>query len=244
MGDIKVLAGATVAVLLVGFFIAGAMLVTTRGGGGIQCGQLDIGVASGVRSNLEDGPYFQTGGGHCGFWLALENDDIVAYKAVQPSGCTVVLKLDHWECDSNTIAVADLAEYPVSIQTLHGTDHVIVNLGTVPTTLRGVSVQCGRLNIGLASYIRKNLAAGPYLMTGAGRCAFWLALDNNRIVAYQAVQPSGCRLHWRPNRWACNSRTVSVSGLAQYPISIQKADGADAVIADLDPVPTTVSNAG
>jgi len=143
MGDIKVLAGATVAVLLVGFFIAGAMLVTTRGGGGIQCGQLDIGVASGVRGNLDDWPYFQTGGGDCGFWLALENDDIVAYKAIQPSGCTVVLRLDHWECDGRTVSISDLAKYPVSIQTVHGTDHVYVNLGTVPTSSNAATSNAG-----------------------------------------------------------------------------------------------------
>jgi hypothetical protein len=135
MGDLKVLVGATVAVLLVGFFIAGAMIVTTRGGGGIQCGQLNIGLASDVRNNLQNGPYFQTGGGDCGFWLALENDDIVAYKAVQPSGCTLVLKLDHWSCDSRTVPVSGLAQYPISIQTVNGVDAVIVNLGTVPTTV-------------------------------------------------------------------------------------------------------------
>jgi hypothetical protein len=135
LGDIKVLAGATVAVLLVGFFIAGAILVTTRGGGGIQCGQLNIGLASDVRNNLQNGPYFQTGGGDCGFWLALANDDIVAYKAVQPSGCTLVLKLDHWVCDSQTVPVSGLAQYPISIQTVNGVDAVIVNLGTVPTTI-------------------------------------------------------------------------------------------------------------
>jgi len=135
MGDIKLLAAATVAVLLVGFFIAGAILVTTRGGGGVQCStQLNIGLASGVRDNLDHGPYFQTGGGDCGFWLALQNSDIVAYKAVQPTGCTLQLKLDHWACDSRTVPVSGLAQYPISIQTVNGVDAVIVNLGTVPST--------------------------------------------------------------------------------------------------------------
>jgi hypothetical protein len=129
-GDIKVIVGATVAVLLVGFFIFGAMLVTTRGGSGPQCGQLRIGLATDVRNNLDNGPYFTTGGGDCGLWLALENGDIVAYKAVQPSGCTVQLKLDHWECGSRTIPARLLARYPVSIQTVNGVDAVVVNLGT------------------------------------------------------------------------------------------------------------------
>jgi hypothetical protein len=129
-GDIKVLVGATVAVLLLGGFIAGAAIVTTRGSKGIECGQLDIGLATDIRNTLEAGPNFTTGGGRCSFWLALENDDIVAYKALQPSGCTLVLRPDHWSCGGRTIPASRLAQYPVSIQTVHGVDAVIVNLGT------------------------------------------------------------------------------------------------------------------
>jgi len=134
MGDIKVLVGATIAVLLLGFFIAGAALVTTRGGGGIECGQLNIGLATDVRNTLNGGPYPQTGGGRCTFWLALDNGNIVAYKAIQPSGCTAKLKLDHWVCGGETVPASSLAQYPVSIQTVHGVDAVIVNLGSLPTT--------------------------------------------------------------------------------------------------------------
>jgi hypothetical protein len=129
--DIKLVAGATVAVILVGLFIAGAMIVTTRGSGGAQCGQLNIGLASGVRANLDHGPYFQTGGGDCGFWLALDNGDITAYRAVQTaSGCTLLWKGDHWECDGTTTPVSELEQYPVTIQTQQGVDVVVVNLGT------------------------------------------------------------------------------------------------------------------
>ncbi len=133
-GDIKVLVGATVAVLLVGFFIAGAMFVTTRGKAGARCGQLNIGLASGIRAQLNDGPYFETGGGTCSFWIALDNGDIVAYKATQPSGCTLVLKLDHWSCGGRTVPASRLARYPVSIRTLQDGDAVIVNLGTLPSS--------------------------------------------------------------------------------------------------------------
>jgi hypothetical protein len=129
-GDIKVLVGATIAVLLLGGFIAGAEIVTTHSGSGIECGQLDIGLATDVRNNLNAGPYFQTGGARCSFWLAVENRDIVAYKAVQPSGCTLVLRTDHWSCGGRKVAVSAIARYPVSIQTVHGVDAVIVNLGT------------------------------------------------------------------------------------------------------------------
>ena len=133
-GDIKVLIGATIAVLLLGFFVAGAALVTTRGGGGIECGQLNIGLASGIRSQLDGGPYPQTGGGSCTFWLALDNGNIVAYKAIQPSGCTAKLKLDHWQCGGRDVPAGDLAQYPLSIQTVNGVDVVIVNLGTPATS--------------------------------------------------------------------------------------------------------------
>ena len=134
-GDVKVIVGATVAVLLVGSFIFGAMMMTTRGGSGPTCGQLNIGLATDVRNTLENGPYFQTGGGRCGFTLALTNDDIVAYKVLQPSGCTALWKFDHWECNGREIAPARLAQYPVSIQTEHGVDTVVVNLGTpAPST--------------------------------------------------------------------------------------------------------------
>ena len=134
-GDVKVIAGATVAVLLVGFFIFGAMLMTTRGGSGPTCGQLNLGLATGVRNNLDHGPYFQTGGGRCGFFLALENDNIVAYRVEQPSGCTALWKFDRWECDGRPISARRLAQYPVSIQTGNDGDSVVVNLGTpAPST--------------------------------------------------------------------------------------------------------------
>ena len=134
-GDIKVLVGATIAVLLLGGFIAGAAIVTTSGSKGVECGQLTVGLASDIRNNLEGGgPYFVTGGARCGFWLALQNGDIVAYKALQPSGCTLKLRLDHWSCGSETAPVARIAQYPLSIQTVHSEDALIVNLGTPATS--------------------------------------------------------------------------------------------------------------
>jgi hypothetical protein len=138
-GDIKVVIGASIAVLLLGFFIAGAALVTTRGSKGIECShQLNIGLATDIRDTLGNGPYFQTGGGRCGFWLALENGDIVAYKAIQPSGCTLKWKLDRWGCADLTLPASSLAKYPLAIQTVNAVDVVIVNLGSpIPTTTTG-----------------------------------------------------------------------------------------------------------
>ena len=136
--DIKLLVAATVGVLLAGFFIAGAALIATRGSGNTVCGQLDIGSATNIRNTLQNGgPYFQTGGAGCGFWLALADGNIVAYKVARPEHCSLKLKRDHWECGGNTVAAAGLAQYPVSIQTVGPTDSVVIDLlppGTITTT--------------------------------------------------------------------------------------------------------------
>ena len=133
--DIKLLLGATVGVLLVGGMIAGMALIATRGSKNIVCSQLNIGSASNVRNTLQTGgPYFQTGGAGCGFWLALDDNDIVAYKAEQPQkNCTLKLKRDHWECGGVPIETSELAQYPVAIQTLGQVDAVIVDLRSPPT---------------------------------------------------------------------------------------------------------------
>jgi hypothetical protein len=131
--DIKLIAGATVAVLLAGFLIAGAALVATRGAKSPVCPELTVGSAADIRRTLQNGgPYPQSGGGACTFWLALYDNDIVAYKVGQPSGCTLKLKRDHWECDGQTIDAADLAQYPVAIQTINDIDAVIVDLRPIP----------------------------------------------------------------------------------------------------------------
>ena len=78
--------------LLAGFLIAGAAFVATRSSGSVVCGQLNIGSATDVRRPLDSGgPYFQTGGAGCGFWLALADGNIVAYKVEQPQDCTLKL---------------------------------------------------------------------------------------------------------------------------------------------------------
>jgi hypothetical protein len=127
--DIKLIVSATVAVVLAGLFIAGGILVGTRGSHNVACGQLNIGSATDIRQTLQNGgPYFQTGGAGCGFWLALSDGDIVAYKVEQPQGCALQLKRDHWECGSETVDPAGLDTYPVSIQTVAQTDSVVIDL--------------------------------------------------------------------------------------------------------------------
>jgi hypothetical protein len=127
--DIKLIVSATFAVLLAGFLIAGGAYIATRSKGSVVCGVLNIGSATDVRGSLQTGgAYFQTGGAGCGFWLALSDGDIVAYKAEQPQGCTLKLERDHWTCGSQTVPVEGLATYPVTIQTVGQTDSVVINL--------------------------------------------------------------------------------------------------------------------
>jgi hypothetical protein len=130
--DIKLLVSATVAVLLAGFLIAGGILVATRGGKSTVCPQLNIGAAVDIRRTLlNGGPVFQTGGAECGFWLALADGEVVAYKVTQSAGgasCTLKLKRDHWECDGQVVEPNDLAQYPVTTRTIDKIDAVIVDL--------------------------------------------------------------------------------------------------------------------
>jgi hypothetical protein len=142
--DIKLIAAATVGVLIAGFLIAGAALVATRGKGSLVCPELNIGAAADIRKTIESGgPVFTTGGAGCGFWLALVDNDIVAYKADQPQGCTLKLKRDHWECGGATVAEDTLAQYPVAIRTVSNIDAVFVDLrppiagSTTTTTTTG-----------------------------------------------------------------------------------------------------------
>jgi len=131
--DIKLIVSATVAVVLAGLFIAGGMLVATSSGSkNPVCGQLDLGKASDIRERLQtQGSYFVTGGATCGFWLALDNGDIVAYRVKQPSGCALNLRDrgTRWVCGGDTVAASDLARFPVDIRPVGTTDAVIVDLG-------------------------------------------------------------------------------------------------------------------
>ncbi len=133
--DAKLLAAATVGVLMVGVLIAGGIFIATRNTHSAVCGQLNVGDAAAIRTDLDQGgPYFQTGGGRCGFWLALDDGDIVAYRVLQPDGCTLTLKRGEWRCGGRTRDPARLARYPVSLATLDGVDTIVVDLRDPRTT--------------------------------------------------------------------------------------------------------------
>ena len=130
--DIKLIVSATVAVILAGLFIAGGMLIATSSGSKNPiCGQLNVGKASDVQNRVQtQGPSFVTNGANCGFWLALDNGTIVAYRVRQPSGCSLNLRDrgTRWVCGGNDIAAADLQQYKVLYQTVGTTEAVIVDL--------------------------------------------------------------------------------------------------------------------
>ena len=126
--DLKLIAAATVAVLLAGGFIAGAIWVATSGTSSAQCPELPAGVVSDVRRELRTSPAFRTGGGRCSFWLALLDNDVVAFKAEQPTGCTLKYQRDHWECGGETVDEYGLATYPVTIRAIGTDDTLIVDL--------------------------------------------------------------------------------------------------------------------
>ena len=122
--------GATLLVLAVGGLLFAGIYFTTRGGQSPTCpSQLPVGSVDDIRSRVQAGPYFDTGGGTCSFLLALDGGDIVAYK-LHPRGqsCTIKPKGDGFVCDGKLVDRADLQQYPTSIQSQHGTDILIVNL--------------------------------------------------------------------------------------------------------------------
>ena len=132
--DIKLIVSATVAVLLAGFFIAGALLIATRGGKSTVCTPLNLGHLTDVRQNLEtQGPNPVTSGGSCGAWVALDQDNIVAYKIRQP-GCTLTLKRDGWHCGGQVVEASTLRQFPVRITRVGQADAVVVDFSPPTTT--------------------------------------------------------------------------------------------------------------
>ncbi|MDQ1518965.1 MAG: hypothetical protein QOI55_38 [Actinomycetota bacterium] len=128
--DIQLIAVSAVLVIVAGALIALGLMTALRGGNSPTCARLRLGAADSIRQQVDDGgPFFTTGGGSCGFWVALDGGDIVAYKLHVPGrDCTVRYRNDRFSCGGQPIASADLAQYPTSIQTISGIDTLIVDL--------------------------------------------------------------------------------------------------------------------
>ena len=132
--DVKLIVVATIAVLLAGFVIGAGLFVAASSGGRVQCGRLPIGAADSIRDDLDHGPFFQTGGANCGFWMSLDEGDIVAYKVEQPDGCTLNVSREKFVCGDQPADLATLAQYPVSIETIDDVDTVLVDLTDRPAS--------------------------------------------------------------------------------------------------------------
>jgi hypothetical protein len=115
-----------------GLILVGILAAISGGGNSPTCGVLRLGAAETIRQQVEDGgPYFTTGGGSCGFWVALDGGDIVAYKLHVPGkSCTVRYRNDQYSCGGQALDPADLAQYPTSIHTIDGIDTLVVDLRT------------------------------------------------------------------------------------------------------------------
>jgi hypothetical protein len=138
----KLMLGAAVAIIIAGSLIAIGFVAASNNDSRTTCGRLPVGTADGIRSDLEaGGPYFQTGGGSCSFYLALDDSgDIVAYAADQPH-CTLKQKREKFVCDGKHVDVSTLEKFPVSIEEHDKIDVVIVDLNprSKTTTSRGSS---------------------------------------------------------------------------------------------------------
>ena len=128
--DLKVLAIATAAVLFTGVVIAAFIYAAVNTGNDqAPCGRLPVGALTGIADDVEQGPFFQTGGGSCSFWLSLDDEgEIVAYKLDQPDGCELNVEDNQFVCDEIVMDPADLVQYPVTIEERDGVDYVIVDL--------------------------------------------------------------------------------------------------------------------
>ncbi len=131
-GDVKVIATSALMVLAVGGLLLGGILFAIRGGHSPACGRLTVGSVDSVRTEVDGGPYFVTGGGEqCSFLLALDGSNIVAYKIHIPgNSCTVKPQGDNFECGGKLVPRSKLLQYPTSIQNVGGVDAFIVDLRT------------------------------------------------------------------------------------------------------------------
>jgi hypothetical protein len=128
--DIRLILVSAFLVVAAGGLIAIGLVTAMGGGNSPTCPRLRLGAVDSIREQVQDGgPFFTTGGGECGFWVALEGNDVVAYKLHVPGrDCTVRFRNDRYTCGGETILSADLAQYPTSIETIDDIDTLFVDL--------------------------------------------------------------------------------------------------------------------
>ena len=117
-GDIKLLLGATIAVLLAGVVIAAAILaVTSRGGTPNLKKPLPFGLESDVHARVRQGGPVNIAGlsGDDGFWVATEDHQLVALlvKQPKPHACTLRWRgsKNTFTCDDRPVSSRNMARY-------------------------------------------------------------------------------------------------------------------------------------
>jgi hypothetical protein len=146
-GNTGVLVVGALLVLVVGLVIAAAiLLVTGRAKTPKMEGFIRFGQAESLEKKARDGGPFAYAGssGDTGFWVALEDGELVALKIQKPGApdCNVIWRgsRDRFEdCNGDAIRMDELARYPVDIpERGPNKDQFLVNLsGNIPPPATG-----------------------------------------------------------------------------------------------------------
>jgi hypothetical protein len=117
-GDITLLLGAAVGVLLGGVVIAAAILAITAGGGAPSTKHpIPFGSETDIRQKVRDGGPINIAGlsGDDGFWVAIESHRLVALlvKQPKPDPCTLIWRgsKDTFTCDGKPVDSTTMARY-------------------------------------------------------------------------------------------------------------------------------------
>jgi hypothetical protein len=141
-GDTRVIVLATLGVLVLGLVIAASiLLITGRAKNPAIKGSIPFGIARSLKEKAKEGGPFAFAGdtGDSGFWIAIEDGNLVALKIQKPGtkDCNVIWrgsKNTFVDCHGRPIRIDQLARYPTKVPK-KGPDKgiLIVNLnGTIP----------------------------------------------------------------------------------------------------------------
>jgi hypothetical protein len=82
------------------------------------------------------------------------------------------------------------------------------------------SASCsGSLVVGEVKGLRDNTKDSPILSSPGGRCEFWVAQHDGRLLAVKTTLPNGCRVDWNPQRdsFICNGALIAWRDVPTWP---------------------------
>ena len=116
--DIRLLLGSAIALIIGGILVAGAILaITSRGKAPNVRGPLAFGLASDIRMRVHDGGPINIAGlsGDDGFWVAIEDHELVALLVAQPKPAACSLRWrgskNRFTCDDRPVETVNLARF-------------------------------------------------------------------------------------------------------------------------------------